>query len=233
MQSRVVSASQYKAFSFLSMLYITFVLAANVLIYKLIHIGSITMTVGSFVTPFWFITADIIAEVYGYQLARRLIWSGILCSFIFMGICFSLIHLPSPSFWQYQSAYNQVLGKLPRVFVGSILGIVIAAFMNSYFITKTKILVHGKYFWVRSVASSVTGQLIFTAITIVFDLMSTLPFHQILQFILISISIKIIITSIVALPSSFIVYYLKKLENIDVYDFDTNFNPFKLEVKAA
>lgn len=225
--------SQYKALTFLSMIYITLILTADVLIYKIAHIGSLTLTVGSLVTPFWFVMTDIIAEVYGYQIARRLIWSGIACGFLFTGICVTLIHFPSPETWPYQPAYDQVLGKLMRVFTGSVAGVTIGAFTNTYLITKWKILAQGKFYWLRSIGSSATGQLAFTVVTLLYDLFGMLPFSQIAQLIWVSFTIKLILTPLLAIPSSIIVYYLKKLENIDIYDYKTNFNPFKLELKTS
>lgn len=232
-ESNKLQQSQYKALTFLSMIYITLVLAADVLIYKIVHLGPITLTVGSLITPFWFVMTDIVAEVYGYQIARRLIWSGIACGLLFTVICVTLINLPSPETWPYQPAYDQVLGKLTRVFIGSVAGVIIGAFTNTYLITKWKILIHGKYFWLRSIGSSVTGQLAFTLITLLCDLFGLLTFHQITQLIMISFTIKLILTPLFVLPSSIIVYYLKKLENIDIYDYKTNFNPFKLELKTS
>lgn len=229
-QLNSAGTTQYQAFSFLSMMYVTIILAADVLIYKLAQVGPFTFTVGSLVTPFWFLTTDIIAEVYGYQLTRRLIWFGILCSLLFTFICFSLIHLPSPPSWQYQPAYDQILGTLPRVLIGYIAGVILGAFANTYLITKWKILVRGRYFWLRSLGSSGTGQLVFTIVTIMLDMFGVVPFYKIIQLITLSFSIKIIITLLVAFPSAIFVYYLKKLENIDVYDHNTDFNPFKLSV---
>jgi queuosine precursor transporter len=223
------SQAQYKAFAFLSMLYIPVILSSNVLLYKIATIGPFTLTVGSFVTPFWFIITDVIAEVYGYKLARKLIWSGITCEFIFTFICVPLIHLPSPAFWHYQPAYDQVLGKLPRIMVGAILAVLVGSFLNTYLITKWKILIQGKYFWLRSMGSSGLGQLIFTGTSITFDLAGTLPYSTIIELIAVSFAIKLIVTPFATIPASIAVYYLKKLENIDIYDYNTDFNPFKLD----
>jgi uncharacterized integral membrane protein (TIGR00697 family) len=232
-QLNPTGTTQYKAFSLLAMIYITVILAADVLIYKIATCGSITITVGSLVTPFWFIITDIIAEVYGYQLTRRLIWSGIACSALFTLVCSTLIQFPSPSFWHYQAAYDQVLGKLPRVLLGYIAGVIIGGFANTYLITKWKILTRGKYFWLRSIGSSGAGQLTFTVVTICLDLIGVMPFEKVIQLITISFTIKLIVTTLVALPSTFFVKYLKKLENIDVYDYNTDFNPFKLSIETA
>ena len=91
---------QYKAFTILSMIYITIILSADVLIYKISFIGSYSFSVGSLIIPFLFLISDVIAEVYGYQLTRKLIWSGILCSIIFSLTCYLLIQLPLPNAWR-------------------------------------------------------------------------------------------------------------------------------------
>lgn len=232
MQKSSMHASQHNSYALLSMIYITLILIANVLIYKIVQIGPFTFTVGSFVTPFWFVITDIVAEVYGYHLVRKLIWSGIICGLLFTIVCAVLIQLPSPSLWPHQHSYDQVLGKLPRILVGYVAGVMTGAFINTYLITKWKILTHGKYFWLRSVGSSMTGQLVFTIVTITFDLLGILSFADIIKLILISMTIKLIVTPLLAVPSSMVVYYLKKFERIDIYDYHTDFNPFKFKLRS-
>lgn len=217
-----------KVYSLLSMLYLTFILSADVLFYKIIQLGSIVMTVGSFITPFWFVITDIVAEVYGYNLARKLVWSGLLCSFIFTFICASLIKLPSPLSWHYQIYYDHILGSLPRIYLGSVVGFFTGSFVNAYLIVKWKALTRGKYFAFRSIGSSGIGQLAFTIVTIFIDLIHVVPVSQILEIITVSFSIKIMITPILAFPSSLITLYIKKLEGIDVYDHNISYNPFKV-----
>jgi len=178
-QANLKNSMQYKAFSFLSMVYITIILAADVLIYKIAQVGSFTITVGSLVIPFWFIITDVIAEVYGYQLTRKLIWSGIICSILFTVVCATLIQLPSPVLWLHQVAYDQVLGQLPRVLFGYVVGVIAGGFVNTYLITKWKILTRGKYFFLRSIGSSGIGQLTFTIVTLSLDLSGIMPFSVI------------------------------------------------------
>jgi uncharacterized integral membrane protein (TIGR00697 family) len=104
--------------------------------------------------PLWFVLGDVIAEVYGYKAARHVIWMAIICQFIFALSCAILISFDSPDGWANQGAYNQVLGKLPRVAFASFFAIVSGAFINAYAISKWKILLHGKYFWLRSLGAS-------------------------------------------------------------------------------
>lgn len=223
---------QYRALSFLSMLYITIILSANLLIYKLTHFGSIVVSAGTFIIPLWYILADIIAEVYGYEIIRRLIWQSLFCTLIFSVICDALIKLPSPiGMLSHQAAFNYILGNLIRIFFGMLLAVVIGSFLNAFILTKWKILLRGKFYWLRSLSSSAIGQFCFTFISLFFDLFKMVPFHVLAELIAVSYIIKLIVTPIAVIPASLIASYLKRFEYVDVYDTNTNFNPFRLEVK--
>ncbi len=47
---------------------------------------------------------------------------------------------------------------------------------------------------------------------------------------IISYVIKLILNQILVIPSSFAAFVLKRLDNVDTYDFSTNFNPFKMNL---
>lgn len=212
----------------LAMLYITTLLAANVLIYKITVIHSYEISVGSFIIPFLYVQADVMAEVYGYYFAKRIIWMSILCEFIFSLVCKAMVMTPDPSNWHFAVAYDHVLGSQMRIFTGNLLGTVIGSIANVYLISRWKILTRGKYFIVRSIGSSMFGQLIFTVITLTFDMLGVFNLHDILSFITISYIIKIIFTPIASTIAGIASNYLKQLkmgESFDVREF--TFNPFK------
>jgi uncharacterized integral membrane protein (TIGR00697 family) len=231
MENSINFENQYKALPFLVMLYITLMLAANVLIYKLIIIGGFIMSVGSFVIPCVHVVIDIISERYGYTISKKIIFCGLISQLIFALICGFLITLPSPSFWHYQDAYDQVLGKSMRIFCGSFLGTFIGMFINLKLISKWKILIKGKYFWLRSLGASAAGQLIFTIITISYDMAGIQPAKTILGIILTSYVIKLIFTVIAATPAALTVSFLKTYEKISSYE--VSVNPFKNAIQKA
>lgn len=220
---------QYKYLTLISMLYVAVMLAANVLIYKLTDLHGLTLTVGSFITPIWFIIGDIVTEVYGYKECRKLIWSALISSIVFTLICTGLISFPAPHHWVYQPYFEYILGGLPRIFMGSVLGLFLGLFLNSYLISKWKILIQGRYFWLRSIGSSTFGQFIFTATTLMFDMLKEVPGKELMAFIAISYCLKIAISCIIAFPSSLLAGFLKKSEGLDVYDYNTDFNPFVIK----
>lgn len=217
----------YKYLTFLAMFYMTIKLSTVVLIYKIITIGSFTASASTLVIPFWFLTGDIIAEVYGYKIAKNTIWFALICQFIFSFICSGLINFSSPLFFQEQHAYAQVLGKLPRVATASFFAIVIGALANAYFILRWKILLKGKYFWLRSLGASSIGEFIFTFIAYITEFIDVIPFKDIMHLMMVSYVIKILLNPILIIPSSFIANMLKYLEGVDLNHESVNYNPFK------
>src|SRR5436190_7344697 len=148
MQRAASHPNQYRALTTLSLLCVTLQLTAYVLAYKIVSMRGVTFQIGVFLSSITFVLYDMIAEVYGYQLTKRVIWYAIWCGMLFSLLCATLIHLPSPATWQYQSAYDLILGtQLTRVFLGCLIGELIGPFLNSYLLVKWKILLHGKYFW--------------------------------------------------------------------------------------
>jgi len=218
--------NQYKHLTILSMLYMTIKLITLVLIYKILTIGPLYASASTLIIPFWFFLGDVITEVYGYQVTRRLIWIALICQFVFAFISAGFVGLPSPTAWPQQEAYSQVLGKLPRVAIASFLAIVIGAFLNAYILTKWKILLRGKYFWLRCLGATAIGELIFTIVAFITEFWGVTSNSNLIHLMAISYSVKLLAGPILIIPVSFVAAWLKKSEGIDVYEYDINFNPF-------
>lgn len=213
------------------MFYMTVKLITVVLIYKIIKIGPFSASASTLVMPLWFILGDIIAEVYGYKVTRHILWIAILCQFVFAVVCTGLIKLDSPPQWVHQDAYEQVLGNLPRVVVASFLAIISGSFINAYALSKWKILLNGKHFWLRSFGASSIGELVFAIVAYLTEFAGIAIPKDIIQLIVISYAIKLLLNPLLAIPSVFLTTKLKKLEHVDTFDYKTNFNPFRLSLE--
>jgi len=218
----------YKCLAFLSMLYVTLKLITVVLVYKIIRIGPFSGSASVLMIPFWFALGDIIVEVYGYRIAKQLIWTAILCQFLFSFVCAGLITIESPPAWGNQAAYSQVLGSLPRVALASSCAIMCGAFANAYFVSKWKILLKGKYFWLRSLGAAVIGEFVFTVVAYIAAFFGQTTFSTIIELISVSFFTKLALNPILSVPSVYLARYIKAIEKIDTYDFEADFNPFKL-----
>lgn len=220
----------YKYLSLLGMLYITSLLLTAVLVHKMLVIHNISISGGTFVYPFSYFFGDIIAEVYGYKIARQLIWCAFICMFFFDMGAASISHTTHPPSWQFQTDYDVVLGPLPRIFVGDFLAISAGAFVNAYVISKCKVLTRGKYFWLRSIGSSCLGEAVFNIIAFSIMFLGVVSFKIYLEVMLFSYFFKVSYSVFAAWPATCLMRILKKLENTDVYDYNTNFNPFRFDI---
>jgi queuosine precursor transporter len=141
---------------------------------------------------------DVIAEVYGYQMAKKIIWYAFACDFIFAILVLFISHIPSAN--QSETAgYIQVLGPLLRAVVAQTIGVLSGAFINIYLISKWKIMTNGRYFWLRSIGSSTIGEAMMLIISAFIALVGVLSLSKLFQLIIYTYIYKIIF-AIVAAP---------------------------------
>jgi uncharacterized integral membrane protein (TIGR00697 family) len=196
----------------LAMFYMTIKITTVLLIYKIITIGSFSPSASTIIIPLWFVTGDIIAEIYGYKTARNLIWMAILGQFIFAFLCWSFALVDSPDILQNQEAYEEILTRIPRVAFASFLAIALGGILNAYAINKWKILLHGKYFLLRSFGASAIGELTFTICAYMVKFAGITPISKIIELITISYIFKLIINPFLIIPAFVITKYIKSHE---------------------
>lgn len=222
------SLQQSSYLIFLTMIYLTVMLCSGVLTHRIIQLGSFYTMAGTLVAPLWFTLSDIIAEIYGYRIARKIVWFGFGCQAMFAIACYAIIQIPSPEFINNQIAYSTVLGSMLQTCISAFVAYIIAGFINIYLISRWKILWNGRFFWLRSLGSSTISELIFTVIAVSLIQYDKLPLSKIITIIAVSYSLKIIYAVILAAPANYISLMIKKADEIDVYDFGVNYNPFRL-----
>src|SRR5579871_5290778 len=104
--------NQYKCLFFLAILQAFMALAPILLKDKIITMPVGIMSIGSLVGAFYWIMSDIIAEIYGFKIFMKVLWSTLIAGLVFSAICHFMIGLPSPPTWNYQNSFNLVLGPL-------------------------------------------------------------------------------------------------------------------------
>ena len=93
---------------------------------------------------------------------------------------------------------------------------------------KLKVKTVGKFLWLRALGSTIIGQFFDTTIFLLIAFAGVLPWNLI-WIIWISNYIFKIGLEIILLPLTYrAVNFLKKKENEDYYDKETNFNPLKM-----
>ena len=205
-------------------LFITCLITANVIAVKVISLGPFFLPAAIFVFPLSYIFGDILTEVYGYRLARRVIWLGFICNLIFVFFAWLGQVLPAAPFWEGQEAYQSILGYTPRLLAASFLGYLVGEFVNSFILARMKVMTRGRWLWSRTIGSTIVGQGLDTSIFITVAFIGTSSFVPVM--ILYHWLAKTLIEALATPLTYVIVNFLKKRESIDTYDHDTRFNPF-------
>jgi uncharacterized integral membrane protein (TIGR00697 family) len=212
---------QSKYFSFLSMLVLSVMFMDAILEYKPLVMPFGVMMASSFVFPLWFILIDIITEIYGPQSAKRILWSAFICQLIMTCVTAILINQKSPESWSNQPAFDLILGNFPRIILSNFISIILSGFININVLTKWKILLKGKYFWIRSIGSSAIAELLYSTLAVFLIGYNIFTLHQIFTMILWSCIMKLSYSIILATPATFITNFLKSSEGI-IDDYTSN-----------
>lgn len=218
----------YKYLALLSMLYITIMICNAILTNR--YIGNDTWFIlgGTLTSPFVFQIDNIIAEIYGFKMTRSIIFYAVIVQTIFVIICQLVMHAPSPSFFHNKSAYDQILGwSLLRIHISGCFAYILAILFNTLVLTQWKVLLKGKKFWLRSLATCSISEALYSFIAILLMELQSIPFNSILKLVFISYLIKITYNLFCVVPASYLVKYIRTVTGIDVFDFNVKLTPFK------
>jgi len=194
-------------------------------------LGTLTFGAGVLFFPISYVFGDVLTEVYGYARSRRVIWAG------FAGLAFAsimawvVVALPPAPFWQHQQAYEIAFGSAWRVAAASMVAYFCGEFVNSFVLAKMKILTEGRWLWTRTIGSTLFGEGVDSLIFYPLAFYGTgiipndkLPTVMLAQFVA-KVSVEVVFTPV----TYAVVGFLKRAENEDYYDRDTQFTPFTLK----
>ena len=194
---------------------------------------------GTLLFPISYIFGDVLTEVYGYQRSRRVIWVGFGAAALLSATLWLVSRMPGEALWQQsvgQGAYDAILGGVSSggIIVASLLAYFAGEFSNSYTLARLKVLTHGRWLWLRTIGSTLIGEgvdsLLFVGIAC---LAGVFPWAIALTLVVTNYLFKVGIEVLFTPLNYQIVGLLKRLENEDYYDINTNFNPFHLEAQAG
>jgi queuosine precursor transporter len=218
----------YKYIQLMSLLYVTFVLITMVIENRVIMFGDIKILSGTLIIPLSYAVSDIITEVYGYSAMRRLIWNSILVLYIAAGIIFIVLHLPTGTYSAADKPYQAVFSSFLRDVVTYSIAVLVSIFLNSYIMSKWKILTEGRIFLLRSLGSTAIGEALFILTWGFLGFSTQFPLHTLLVLMAFSYVCKLAYNLVAIIPTSIVATLLKNKEGIDVYDYGVKFNPFSL-----
>ena len=214
----------------LAMLYVTALISANLIGIKVLQFAFIAVPASILTFPLTFILDNIFTEVYGYAYARLIIWTALACNVLLVLILQITVWLPAIPSWHFQQAYAQTFLSVPRILLASFVSTPTGQFVNAYVLAKLKLYAHGQAMGVRLVSSTALAALTDSIIFISIAFIGVVPL-KIIFIMIVSQTLFKIAYEVILLPVSlWLISWLKRNEHLNHYDYETNFNPFKLGV---
>ena len=227
----------YQFYDLIMALFVTVLLLSNLLSSaKIIDLKAalgpldLLFDAGTLVFPISYIFGDVLTEVYGYRRSRRVIWVGFAATALMGFFVWFAGRLPGEAEWQGYAgdeAYDAILGGISGLIVASLVAYFMGEFSNSYVLAKMKVLTEGRYLPLRTIGSTLVGQ---GVDTITFFLIATalgvFPVELLLSLIVTNYIFKVGIEVLLTPVTIRVVQELKRVENEDYYDRNTDFNPF-------
>lgn len=132
---------------------------------KLTTIFGFSLTVGGLGYAITFPITDIVSDVLGKKKARELVMLGLIAYVITTVYSIVAIKVPAASFWvENQGAYETTFGMVPRIVVGSMAAYLVSQLHDLWSFHFWKKITSGKHLWLRNNLSTITSQLIDSAV---------------------------------------------------------------------
>lgn len=230
-------------FPFVTAIFVTCLIVSNIIAVKIGFfgtvpiLGSLHLPVAVIIFPVSYIFGDVLTEVYGYARARQVIWIGFACNLLAVFAIWVGGSLPAAPFWNAgvyetpdvaQKAYNAILGFTPRLLFASFVAYLAGEFLNSFVLAKLKLATSGRWLWMRTISSTWVGQLADSFLFLSIAFSGILPAPALGSMIVSQWLFKSAFETAATPLTYTIVNYLKRCEQADHYDRETDFNPFSL-----
>jgi uncharacterized integral membrane protein (TIGR00697 family) len=217
----------FRYFDLITASFVAVLLISNIASTKIVDLWRFTFDGGTILFPLAYIFGDVLTEVYGYARARRVIWTGFVWIAVAAGVFALIDALPAAPEYELSESFSAILGQTPRIVLGSLAAFVAGSFVNSFVLARLKVWTAGKFLWTRTIGSTVIGEGVDTAVFLLIafgGVFSSATLWDIFESnYVFKVGVEIVFTPI----TYAVVTYLKRAEDIDVFDRKTDFNPFR------
>ena len=187
-------------------------IVSNIIAGKTFDFFSFTLPCAVIIFPIIYIVNDVLAEVYGYHKARRVILLGFFMNLVAV-ICYNVtIWLPAPVFFENSEAFSIVLSSTFRLLVASFVAYLAGSLVNARLMVYLKQWDEDKLFF-RCIISTLFGEGLDAIIFIFIGFFGTMPFEALLLMIVVQALFKTCYEIIVYPLTRYVIGSVKALPN--------------------
>ena len=238
----------YRFLPLVTAIFVTCLIVSNIIAVKLAAFGTVPflgplfLPVAVIIFPVSYIFGDVLTEVYGYARARQVIWVGFACNLLAVLAIWIGGRLPAAPIWNAgaydtadaaQRAYEAILGFTPRLLLASFTAYLAGEFLNSFVLARLKLATSGRWLWLRTISSTLVGQLADSSLFITVAFAGIVPTPTLGRLIITQWLFKSVFEAAATPLTYMVVAFLKRTEQSDPYDRQTDFNPFRFRQKGS
>ena len=199
-------------FQIITGLFVGCLLISNILASKTFMLGSFILPCAVIIFPLVYIVNDVLAEVFGYERAKRVIYLGFAVNAIAVFAYNIAILLPAPPFaTEAADALEIVLGSTFRLLVASFAAYLVGSLVNAKVMVKMKERSE-KHLMFRCMFSTLLGEGLDALIFISIAFYGTMPIASLLTMIIAQATFKTLF-EVVAFPvTKVVINRMKELE---------------------
>jgi uncharacterized integral membrane protein (TIGR00697 family) len=229
----------YRFFDFVMVFFVTVLVLSNIASSaKIVDLRvslfgfALAFDAGTILFPLGYIFGDILTEVYGFKRSRRVIWMGFFALALSAAVFWVVSILPGEALWQEyagDAAYAAILGGMSSggIVLGSLAGYWTGEFSNAVVLAKMKVWTNGRHLWMRTIGSTLVGQLVDTAaFVLVATIFGVFPWALFATLVVTNYLFKVAVEVLFTPLTYVLVNFLKRAEGEDVFDRETSFRPF-------
>lgn len=218
----------YKLYNLLCCVMVTILLACDVMAFKTISVFGMHFAASGLLFPFSFLIICILAEVYGYSLAGRVIWIQLTCSILFLALINILVIPDHRITSAFNIQYFQIYHFFWRVIIASVIAVPLAYFVTDWIMSRFKL----KNFWMswfrRYIFANIAGKFIIVAIAYPINFSHIYSAPIIIKLILDTWIFKMGAAIVLSPIAWFLIPMIKKIEKLDTFDYGISYNPIRV-----
>lgn len=160
----------------LNCFFIASLLIANIVACKIVYLAGLIIPAAVVAYPITFLCTDIIGEIYGKEEANMTVRYGIVVQLFSMVLLYIAIYLPiAPFAIEFQEMFQSVIGNNARFVFASLGAYIVSQSCDVFIFHRLKEKCNGNHKWLRNNLSTMTSQLLDTAIFITIAFYGSVP----------------------------------------------------------
>lgn len=216
--------------------FVGLILVSNIIAQKFFDIQLFGFTFSSDVGtillfPLTYIFGDILTEVFGYAVSRRVVWYGFVMNAIAALVFTAAVAMPHSDAFTNNAAFGAVLGQMPAMVLASLAGYWFGSFTNDTILAAMKVWMvrwdpTHRFLALRTIGSTVVGELVDTCLFVgVATLFGVFPAEMFLNLVLTQWLVKTLVEVLLTPVTIVVIRLMKRQESCDIVGTET-WNPF-------